>query len=177
MKNNSNKKGFNPDELVADMLNSSSAEIVVGPDGTIMTKNEAIKKDVDGTRLLKQRVWGAARSNVEKLIAALDFRGKGKNSAGKDDAGKGRGAAKSEKSCKYSNARDECGEESEIDQFENDEEGEDYESAKNFKTTNSGKIAKGGKYANEDDAESMLSSSSAEIVVGPDGTIMTKNEA
>lgn len=53
------KKDYRSDnELVADMLTSSDCEIVVGPDGTIMPKHDAHRKNIEGTKLLKQRVWG-----------------------------------------------------------------------------------------------------------------------
>ena len=179
MKNNIKKNGFNPDELVADMLNSSSAEIVVGPDGTIMTKNEAIKKDVDGTRLLKQRVWGSFNGNVEKLIAALKSKSSG-NGARYDEIDEevtdeeyeyecgdaeesrcSRGRAKEEKNGKSSAGRQ---------PVEKPVEKENNRARGDKKTSNRQRT-------DENDVRSMLSSSSSEIVVGPDGTIMTKNEA
>jgi hypothetical protein len=52
------------EDLVAEMLTSSDCEIVVGPDGSIMPKHEAHRKNIDGTKLLKQRVWGADASNI-----------------------------------------------------------------------------------------------------------------
>lgn len=166
MKNKQNKKGFNPDELVADMLNSSSAEIVVGPDGAIMTKNEAIKKDVDGTRLLKQRVWGSFNGNIEKLIATLNSKDCGKGSARtgvKDKAVKSGNVYKPETDDVY-------------DEYEEDgcESAEEREPAQ---PSCCGKKIARRRNGDENDAQSMLSSASSEIVVGPDGTIMTKNEA
>lgn len=65
-------KKADPDELVSEMLADASSEIVVGPDGTIMQKNEALRENVDGTRLLKQRVWGAG-SPAEEYIKNLMF--------------------------------------------------------------------------------------------------------
>ena len=206
MKNNLKKNGFDPDELVADMLNSTSAEIVVGPDGTIMTKNEAIKKDVDGTRLLKQRVWGSFNGNVDKLIAALSSKSSGKSSGKPEYTQKKRSGSESgvenrEKYGKYDDGADdgEYGAAVEDDEYEYDGAEDSRRCAGNKEGKYGKSSARQGKdgkpqeketgrprgdkkparRGNDDESEvqSMLSSSSSEIVVGPDGTIMTKNEA